>query len=91
MHSECLVEAAGDVALHIELRFLHLLARQVAKSHDDFDPTHSAATRFAPVPSLVVDGQSIESWDEGVERSVDFELTLPAASQAVSVPLPGQQ
>jgi hydrogenase maturation protease len=32
--------------------------------------------RFEAVPSLVVDGRLIESWDEGVERSVEFEVAL---------------
>ena len=51
MHSEFLVTASGDASVQIQLRFLHLLARQVARAVED---------RFEAVPSLVVDGQLIE-------------------------------
>ena len=68
MHSECLVIASGDAGVEIQLRFV-LLAKQVTRAVED---------RFEPVASLVVDGQLIESWDEGVERSVEFEVTLEA-------------
>jgi hypothetical protein len=67
MHSECLVTASGDASIQIQLRFLHLLARQVAQAVED---------GFEAVPSLVIDGQLIESWDEGVERLVECELAL---------------
>lgn len=67
MHSECLVTASGDASVQIQLRFLHLLARQVARPVE---------ARFEPVPSLIVNGQLIESWDEGVERSTEFEVEL---------------
>jgi hypothetical protein len=67
MHSECLVTASGDANVQIQLRFLHLLVRQVARVEED---------RFEPVASLVVDGQVVESWDEGVERSAEFAIAL---------------
>jgi hypothetical protein len=67
MHSECLLTASDDTSVQIQLRFLHLLARQVGRAVED---------RFESVPSLVVDGQLIESWDEGVERSAEFEVAL---------------
>jgi hydrogenase maturation protease len=67
MRSECLVTASGDARVHIQLRCLHLLARQVARAVED---------RFEPVSSLVVDGQLVETWDEGVERSVEFDVAL---------------
>lgn len=66
MHSECLLVNRGSAALHLQLRFLHLLARQVMAA-----PENGAA---APVPSLTVDGQVVESWDDAVERSAEFEF-----------------
>jgi hypothetical protein len=76
MHSEFLLEAEGDTRLQIELRFLHLLARQISKAID-----HSSTVyRFEPVPSLLMDDHLIESWDEAVERSVVFDLSLHATS-----------
>ena len=35
MHSECLVKASSHGSVHIQLRFLHLLARQVARAVED--------------------------------------------------------
>ena len=73
MHSECLVTASGDASVEIQFRFLHLLAKQVSRAVED---------RFEPVASLVVDGQLIEGWDEGVERAVKFEVALRSRTEA---------
>ena len=67
MHSECVVAASVDVSVEVQLRFLHLLAKEVSRAAED---------RFEPVASIVVDGQLIEGWDEGVERTVKFEVML---------------
>jgi hypothetical protein len=74
MHSECLVEGAADgrAEIRIELRFLHLSARQV------FQALHGA---FEPVPSLSIDGQLAQSWDEGKKNSVVFEFPLHAGDR----------
>jgi hydrogenase maturation protease len=58
MHSECLIEFAADAkpTLQIQLRFLHLLSRQVVKSPQ------------------AIDERSLESWDEGVERTLNFDI-----------------
>jgi hypothetical protein len=69
IHSEFLITGSGDASVEIQLRFLHLLAKQVTRAVED---------GFEPVASLVVDSQLIESWDEGVERSVKFELASEA-------------
>ncbi len=69
MHSECLVMADADASVQIQLRFLHLLARQVARAVKD---------RFEAAASLMVDGRLSESWDAGVERAVEFEVALEA-------------
>jgi hypothetical protein len=68
MRSECLLLTNAEAKLGIEVRFLHLVARQIEQS---------IGGRLAPVMSLVVDGRLWESWDEGVERSVNVELVLP--------------
>lgn len=74
MHTECIVEKAaensGAIALEIQLRFLHLNARRVAQEQT----APSASKRFLPVQSIEVDGHRIESWDEGVERSVELKV-----------------
>jgi hypothetical protein len=72
MKTECLLESVGNPGLTIELRFLHLMARQVFQVVDHHsEPTHS----------LSLDGQLIESWDEGVERSAEFEVKVGADTQ----------
>jgi len=80
MHSECLLQTTGDAAIQIQLRFLQPLARRVAKS---------VGNRFDAVPSLVVDGRWIESWDEGVERSVEFAFSTLADTQQLNFRFPG--
>jgi hydrogenase maturation protease len=82
MHSEFLLENAGDATIQIQLRFLHLLCRQIEKSQSDND-------RFEPVPSLLVGDNLLESWDEGTERSVEFEFTAAATSHSHSFNFPG--
>jgi hypothetical protein len=64
MHSEVLVKVNGTASIHVQLRFLHLESKQVAEIVGGADE---------PVASLVVDGRMIESWDEGVERSIEFD------------------
>lgn len=80
MHSECLLQTTGDAAIQVQLRFLQPLARQVAKSVDN---------HFESVASLVVDGRRIESWDEGVERSVEFAFSTLADTQKLNFRFPG--
>lgn len=72
MHSECLLQVKGDAAVQVSFRFLHLVARQVAQKIEG---------RLEAVPSLVVDDRIIESWDEGIERTVEFELPPLGISQ----------
>jgi len=67
MHSECLVKITSDAKVHVQLRFLHLITREVAEK---------TANGFQRVPSIVVDGNPGEGWDEGVERSVEFEVAM---------------
>ena len=72
MHSECLLEATPEATVQIQLRFLHLDPRQYAKYTDG---------RFEPMPSLIVDGQLFESWDQPAERSLNFHVESLASPQ----------
>jgi hypothetical protein len=67
MHSECVLVTGGNAILHVQLRFLHLLTRQVMSATEE---------GAEPVPSLTVNGQPIESWDEGNERTVELETPI---------------
>ncbi len=66
MHSECLIEMAGETVVHLQLRFLHLLAKEVLRAVDG---------HLEPAASVIVDGQLVEPWDEGIERTVEFDVT----------------
>lgn len=63
LHTECLFAGQDRTMVHVHLRFLHLLARQIQ------DPNGES------VASLQIDGRVLESWDEGVPRSFEFDLT----------------
>jgi hypothetical protein len=83
MHSECLLQVKADAAIRVRLRFLHLVARQVAQNIEG---------RLERVPSLVVDDRLIESWDEGVERTVECELrSLGTLQQLVEFSFPASE
>lgn len=83
MHSECLLQGNGDATVRIQIRFLHLMAGQVARL---------VSERFEPVPSSALDDDRIESRDEGVERSVEFNLeSLRNLSQRFDFRFPGEQ
>lgn len=73
LHAECLVETIPNAILEIQLRFLHLFSRQYAAIVDGISE---------PVPSLFLDDQRFDSWDEPIERTVDFSVAiLPTPQQ----------
>jgi hypothetical protein len=74
MHSECVLVSSGNATLHVQLRFLHLLARQVMAATENGD--------VVLLPALAVDGQLVESWDEGNKRTADLETQVPGDGPA---------
>ncbi len=80
MHSECLAETTADASVRVELRFLHLLARQVERAN--------GMDSFETVSALGVDDELFESWDEALERSVVIELANLNAPQQLSFRFP---
>jgi hypothetical protein len=81
MQSECLIEEPGAVRLAGKVRFLHAQQRRI-----------EAATggAFRPVESLDVEGRLWTTWDEAVEREVDFAeaVSADAAERVVSFSFP---
>ncbi len=65
MQTECLVLVSPRTALDVNVRFLHLVARDVAKPISD-----STEEDFQVVESLEVDGQLFQTWQEAIERDV---------------------
>lgn len=81
MHSEFLAKTVPNAKLHLQLRFLHLLTREVAQK---------TAAGFERVSSMLVDGHPVEDYDEGIERSVEFEVAVQgSARQEFSFSFPG--
>lgn len=68
LHTECLIEIAEEASLRVDLqlRFLQLRARRVAQENDG---------QLQTVDSLCTDGRRIESWEEGIERTVECNWT----------------
>lgn len=71
MHSECLLKISSPVVLQVQLRFLHLLRREVARP-----PEEGSRVEAPSMPGVAY----AENWDEGVERSVEVEVALPRPS-----------
>lgn len=81
MHSECLLKISGPAILHLQLRFLHLVRRELAQLREEGSGLPASST---------IDVPEAESWDEGMERSVELEVALPAlAAQSFGFSLPG--
>jgi hydrogenase maturation protease len=79
MQTECLLEARDGCRVDVRVRFLHVVARQVARA---------GAAGLEPVDELAVDGERHVSWDEAVEREVRIaDIPLGATRDAgIEVP-----
>lgn len=78
MHSELLVEADVPAKVQIELRFLHLARHQEAPS-----------AKRTEVESPAVLTASGDSWDEGIERALEFEIALDCGREEIEFGFPG--
>jgi len=67
--TECLVEADADARLSGKTRFLQIRRRQV-------ETVDESSGRFRPVPSLETGERLWTSWEEGVEREIDFDVAF---------------
>jgi hypothetical protein len=63
MQTQCLVSTNELTTLAVRVRFLHLLAREVASPAE-------ADSGFRVIDSLEVDGQLFHTWQEAIEREV---------------------
>ena len=82
---ECLVRGGSNASLDARLRFLHLATRNVVKF---LAPVRTLPAGRIPehrlVPSLEIDGQLFETWQDAVER--EYAVRAPVF-QLVSAPL----
>lgn len=66
MQTQCLVTGDAHTAIDVRVRFLHLLAREVALVEDGESRIENRRLRI--VESLEVDGKLLQTWQEAVER-----------------------
>ena len=86
IQTECLIEPGDAPILDVRLRFLQVQARIVEKA------VNAEQGTFWPVESFEVEGRQHVSWDEGVERELDYpeiKITeLLAAEQTFPLEIP---
>src|ERR1700720_2331170 len=83
MQTECLVRGSSLSAIEVRVRFLKLIARSVGR------PTESALQSgetegFQFVPSLEVEGQVFQPWQEAIE----CEVVVPSCNLNAVTPTP---
>jgi len=83
MQTECLIQSSSITTLDVKVRFLHLVTREVGRriadcqlpiadcGHREIQPSLSTS-HFLAVPSLEVNGQLFQTWQEAVERDVSM-------------------
>jgi len=84
MQTQCLVVPTPVSTVDIKIRFLHLMARDVAV------PVESSQSKndweFRVVPSLEHEGRLYQTWQEAVERDVGlFSVTLEELKESKKV------
>jgi hydrogenase maturation protease len=68
MQTECLVQGAEQTTLRVQVRFLHLMARQVGELESPrLDLVEGEEPQFRVVERLQVDERLLQTWQEAVE------------------------
>jgi hypothetical protein len=82
MRTQCLVEGRAEATVDVRVRFLHVVARGVARAGADGS--------LEPVDELAVGGERHVAWDEAVEReAATGPRALGAGPCRVPVEIPG--
>jgi hypothetical protein len=80
MATDCLLEAAPMTAVGVHLRFLQLQDRQVERA--------TPGGGFEPVAELATGPQTLRSWEEAVDRSVELgPITVEDLARGVDLPV----
>jgi hypothetical protein len=77
--TECLVQAAPECRLEIDIRFLHLIERSVGKIKTparEGDQVQVEPLQFDLVDRLEVGGKVFQPWQEAEERNVLLSFTI---------------
>ncbi|MGB6692373.1 MAG: hypothetical protein WBE76_31415 [Terracidiphilus sp.] len=79
MQTECLLEANECTRLDIEIRFLHLVNRSIAKLTRSLSELPlDAEPQFELVDKLIVGDRTFASWQEAKERKLKIPAWYPA-------------
>ncbi|MGI8470044.1 MAG: hypothetical protein ACR2N3_16515 [Pyrinomonadaceae bacterium] len=74
MRTECLIEGNRQTAIRIKTNFLHLLRREIGELKEPIAKFNAEKLpEYKIVPSLEIDGQIFQTWEEATEREIIFE------------------
>ena len=76
-HAECLIEGVAP-RIDVRVRFLQLVARDVARVCMGVPGTEAESPQCEIVPELAVDGELLQSWEEAIDREIvapDLDLS----------------
>lgn len=73
MQTECLAQTSDeDATINIKVRFLHLTMREIGKLENPLDELPENFVDYTLVQLLKTNGKIYQTWQEAVEREVDF-------------------
>src|SRR5262245_37550058 len=67
--TECLLEAPSSSRLIARLRFLQIRRRRIRPMLED-------DRQLRPITTVEVDGRLLSTWEEGIDREIDFDFSL---------------
>ena len=87
MQTECLLQGDATTQLQVEVRFLQIVNRSVARfAHPPFELLDYELPEHELVSRLVVGPRTFVPWQEAIERQVISELLAPLA-ESTNLPL----
>jgi len=74
LQTECLVQASSVPDMTVQLRFLHVVEREVQQFVGQAGE-EANETSWHAVEALAIDEREYVSWDEAIERDIEFHAT----------------
>jgi hypothetical protein len=82
IQAQVLLEGSENADVEVQVRFLHMVRRQVLKASGS-----SLALDLEPVEELEVDGERWVTWDEAIEREIEpGAIRVPADEELEEIP-----
>jgi hypothetical protein len=93
--TECLVMGTGATTIGIQLRFLHLVARQATELVPNGDESGYDCRNFLPVETIKLEDRLFQTWQEALERQFHTPLfpldSLTHKPQRISMNFPASE